>query len=104
MKYDRPVWKIMHQCADSMPETFRYEDVRDWFFTYYPKVNEATIRAHLIGLTEGGRAKHVQFAHRSPVFRRLTRGEYAAIPVAERAEDPNALRARSTRLTSAHGA
>lgn len=89
MKYDRPVWKIMHQCADSMPETFRYEDVRDWFFTYYPKVNEATIRAHLIGLTEGGRAKHVQFAHRSAVFRRVTRGVYAAVPASERGEDPN---------------
>ncbi|MFI5428257.1 hypothetical protein [Aeromicrobium sp. UC242_57] len=88
MKYDRPVWKIMHECADSMPDVFRYEDVREWFFTFYPKVNEATIRAHLIGLTEGGRAKHVQFAHRSPVFRRVARGEYAPVPKAERGEDP----------------
>lgn len=89
VKYDRPVWQIMHACADAMPEVFRYEDVRGWFQSNYPDVNEATIRAHLIGLTEGGRAKHVQFAQRSPVFRRVARGEYASIPVAERGEDPD---------------
>ncbi|KAA1376067.1 DUF7669 domain-containing protein [Aeromicrobium fastidiosum] len=89
MKYDRPVWQIMHECADAMPEVFRYDDVRGWFVEHYPDVNEATIRAHLIGLTEGGRAKHVQFAPRSPVFRRVARGEYSPIPAAERGEDPN---------------
>lgn len=95
MKYDRPVWQIMHQCADAMAATeheqpVRYEDVRDWFSAHYPNVHEATIRAHLIGLTEGGRAKHVQFAQRSPVFRRVARGEYAVIPRAERGENPDA--------------
>lgn len=95
MKYDRPVWQIMHQCADALgsaerQDPVRYEDVRDWFSTNYPDVHEATIRAHLIGLTEGGRAKHVQFAQRSPVFRRLARGEYEAIPRAERGENPDA--------------
>ncbi|MCW2769031.1 MAG: hypothetical protein JWR27_464 [Aeromicrobium sp.] len=94
MKYDRPVWQIMHACADAMPGVFRYEDVRGWFSAHYPEVNDATIRAHLIGLTEGGRAKHVQFAKRSPVFRRVARGEYAPIPVTERGEDPD-LRAPS---------
>lgn len=89
MKYDRPVWQIMHLCADAMPDEFRYEDVRTWFAKYYPDVNEATIRAHLIGLTEGGRAKHIQFAPRSPVFRRLARGEYAPIAAAERGERPS---------------
>lgn len=103
MKYDRPVWKIMHQCADAMPETLRYEDVRDWFFTYYPDVNEATIRAHLIGLTEGGRAKHVQFAHRSPVFRRVMRGQYSPIPKAERGEDPDAAQESPSRIKMATG-
>ncbi|MET0767618.1 MAG: DUF6884 domain-containing protein [Aeromicrobium sp.] len=73
-----------------MPEVFRYDDVRNWFAENYPDVNEATIRAHLIGLTEGGRAKHVQFAARSPIFRRVARGEYEPIPTAERGEDPNA--------------
>jgi hypothetical protein len=90
VKYDRPVWQIMHECADAMPAVFRYEDVRSWFAAGYPDVNEATIRAHLIGLTEGGRAKHVQFAPRSPIFRRVARGEYEPIPVAERGEDPHA--------------
>lgn len=89
MKYDRPVWQIMHACADAMPAVFRYEDVRSWFADQYPDVNEATIRAHLIGLTEGGRPKHVQFAQRSPVFRRVARGEYEPIPLAERGESPD---------------
>jgi hypothetical protein len=90
VKYDRPVWQIMHECADAMPDVFRYDDVRGWFVEHYPDVNEATIRAHLIGLTEGGRAKHVQFAPRSPVFRRVARGEYSSIPRDERGEDPDA--------------
>lgn len=98
MKYDRPVWQIMHLCADAMPEVFRYDDVRNWFALNYPDVNEATIRAHLIGLTEGGRAKHVQFAARSPIFRRVARGEYEAIPLAERAEDPNAPAASPSKI------
>lgn len=104
MKYDRPVWQIMHRCADAMPAVFRYEDVRDWFAQNYPDVNEATIRAHLIGLTEGGRAKHVQFAQRSPVFRRVARGEYEAIPVAERGEDPNVPVSASKLKMSGNGA
>jgi hypothetical protein len=90
VKYDRPVWQIMHECADAMPPVFRYDDVRTWFADHYPEVNEATIRAHLIGLTEGGRAKHVQFAPRSPVFRRVARGEYEPIALSERGEDPHA--------------
>jgi hypothetical protein len=98
VKYDRPVWQIMHLCADAMPEVFRYDDVRSWFTENYPDVNEATIRAHLIGLTEGGRAKHVQFAARSPIFRRVARGEYESIPVAERGEDPNSSSVPSSRL------
>jgi hypothetical protein len=89
VKYDRPVWQIMHACADAMPVVFRYEDVRTWFADHFPDVNEATIRAHLIGMTDGGRAKHVQFAQRSPVFRRIARGEYEAIPPAERGESPD---------------
>jgi hypothetical protein len=98
VKYDRPVWQIMHQCADAMPEVFRYDDVRNWFGENYPDVNEATIRAHLIGLTEGGRAKHVQFAARSPIFRRVARGEYEPIPASERGEDPNAPAASTSKL------
>lgn len=98
MKYDRPVWQIMHSCADAMPHIFRYEDVRNWFAENYPDVNEATIRAHLIGLTEGGRAKHVQFAPRSPVFRRVARGEYTPIPLAERGEDPDVPVTSSSRI------
>lgn len=89
MKYDRPVWQIMHACADAMPGVFRYGDVRDWFDEHYPDVTEATVRAHLIGLTEGGRAKHPQFAQRAPIFRRVARGEYSATPLAERGEHPD---------------
>jgi hypothetical protein len=98
VKYDRPVWQIMHECADAMPAVFRYDDVRGWFVTHYPDVNEATIRAHLIGLTEGGRAKHVQFAARSPIFRRVARGEYSPIPVTERGEAPDTVYPSPSRI------
>lgn len=83
MKYDRPVWQIMHECADAMPERFRYDDVKRWFDEHYPDVHEATVRAHLVGLTDGGRSKHVQFAQRRPIFRRVVRGEYEVIPASE---------------------
>jgi hypothetical protein len=104
VKYDRPVWQIMHECADAMPDVFRYDDVRGWFVEHYPDVNEATIRAHLIGLTEGGRAKHVQFAPRSPVFRRVARGEYSSIPRDERGEDPDAPQPSTSGIKMSAGA
>ncbi len=88
VKYDRPVWQIMHACADEMPEVFRYDDVRAWFAQNFPEVGDATLRAHVVGLTEGG-TKHSQFRRRSPIFRRVARGEYAPIPLAERGESPD---------------
>ncbi|MGJ9422646.1 DUF7669 domain-containing protein [Aeromicrobium sp. CF3.5] len=88
MKYDRPVWQLMHACADAMPEVFRYDDVRAWFARNFPEVGDATLRAHVVGLTEGG-TKHSQFRRRSPIFRRVARGEYAPIPLAERGESPD---------------
>lgn len=90
MKYDRPVWQLMHACADAMPDTFGYADVRAWFDVNYPEVGEATLRAHIVGLTEGGAAKHPQFQRRSPLFRRVERGVYSPIPLEERGEDPDA--------------
>lgn len=87
MKYDRPVWQLMHACADAMGATFRYEDVRGWFRENYPEIGGATLRAHVVGLTEGG-AKHPQFQRRSPVFRRVARGVYEPIPFEERGELP----------------
>lgn len=89
MKYDRPVWQIMYACGAAMPDPFRYEDVHRWFGEHYPEVSQATIRAHLVGMSEGGREKQVQFAHRAPLFRRVARGTYAVIPEAERSVDPD---------------
>lgn len=88
MKYDRPVWQLMYDCADDLPAPFRYEDVHGWFREHYPEVGPATIRAHLIGMSEGGRPKPVQFAARVPIFRRVARGMYEAIPPSEREVDP----------------
>ncbi len=87
VKYDRPVWQLMHACADALPETFSFDDVRAWFSQNYPEVGVATIRAHVVGLTESG-TKHPQFQRRSPLFRRVSRGVYAPIPLAERGELP----------------
>lgn len=89
MKYDRPVWQLMYECADAMPDPFRYEDVQSWFARFYPDVGQATIRAHLVGLCEGGRPKQAQFAHRASLFRRVARGRYQVIPAAARVVDPD---------------
>lgn len=89
VKYDRPVWQLMYECADAMPDPFRYEDVQAWFARFYPDVGQATIRAHLVGLCEGGRPKQAQFAHRASLFRRVARGRYQVIPAAARTVDPD---------------
>ncbi len=89
MKYDRPVWQLMYECAAAMPDPFRYEDVHRWFARLYPEVGQATIRAHLVGMSEGGRPKQPQFAARAPIFRRVARGMYEVIPEEERKLDPD---------------
>lgn len=89
MKYDRPVWQLMYDCAAAMPDPFRYEDVHRWFGRSYPEVGQATIRAHLVGMCEGGRPKQMQFASRAPLFRRVARGMYEVIPEGERKFDPD---------------
>lgn len=89
MKYDKPVWQLMYACADAMPDPFGYEHVHRWFARRYPEVSQATIRAHLVGLCEGGRPKQPQFAVRSPLFRRVARGLYEVIPPEERKLDPD---------------
>ncbi len=89
MKYDKPVWQLMYECADAMPDPFGYEHVHRWFARRYPEVSQATIRAHLVGLCEGGRPKQPQFAVRSSLFRRVARGLYEVIPPEERKLDPD---------------
>lgn len=89
VKYDRPVWQLMYECAAAMPDPFRYEDVARWFAHAYPDIGQATIRAHLVGLCEGGRPKQPQFAGRAPIFRRVSRGMYEVIPEGERKVDPD---------------
>lgn len=89
VKYDRPVWQLMYDCAAAMPDPFRYEDVHRWFARTYPEIGQATIRAHLVGLCEGGRPKQAQFASRAPIFRRVSRGMYEVIPEGERKIDPD---------------
>lgn len=89
MKYDRPVWQLMHACADDLPNPFRFTDVRAWFAEHFPEVGDSTMRAHVVGLTEGGAAKQPQFQLRSPLFRRVSRGVYSVIPLEERGESPD---------------
>lgn len=89
MKYDRPVWQLMYDCAAAMPDPFRYEDVHRWFARSYPEIGQATIRAHLVGMCEGGRPKQAQFASRASIFRRVSRGMYEVIPESERKTDPD---------------
>ncbi|MBL7161773.1 MAG: hypothetical protein ISS57_04145 [Anaerolineales bacterium] len=53
--YDEPVWKLMHEMVDSLEiavgDTFKKDDVIQWFSEKYPKIKIGTISAHLIRLS-----------------------------------------------------
>lgn len=78
--YDRPVWALMADCARDLPEQFGFADVRRWFRAQYPSVQDGTIRAHMLGLTEGRNPDHFPFlSGKPPLFRRVGHGTYQAV-------------------------
>lgn len=79
MKYSRPVWELMGDCAGVLPDTFRFAHVQRWFDAHYPDINERTLRVHLIGLTEGVSNPNPFLAKKPPLFRRIEHGEYEVI-------------------------
>lgn len=79
MRYSRPVWQLMGDCAQELPDRFRFGHVQRWFETHYPDVNERTLRVHLVGLTEGSNTPNASLAKKPPLFRRVEHGEYAVL-------------------------
>ncbi len=47
--YERPVWQIMIECIEQMPDTFTVDDVVRWFANQYPKINRSTASMQLRG-------------------------------------------------------
>lgn len=66
----------MADAAKGVPGPFTPSDVVSWFATHYPLVKDATVRAHIIGLTANDRnRKHFKtLAGKEPLFYRLPNG------------------------------
>lgn len=79
VKYSKPVWELMAECAAQLPDRFRFAQVQRWFEAHYPDINERTLRVHLIGLTEGPSNPNPYLAKKVPLFRRVEHGEYEVI-------------------------
>ncbi|MFT4230255.1 MAG: hypothetical protein QM602_08205 [Microbacterium sp.] len=79
MKYSKPVWELMAECAAWLPDRFRFAHVQRWFDAHYPDINERTLRVHVIGLTAGPSNPNPYLAKKEPLFRRVEHGEYEVI-------------------------
>lgn len=95
MKYDRPVWELMADCARELPPRFRFKHVQRWFERHYPDINERTVRVHLVGLTESDTNSNPFLADKEPLFRRVEHGEYEVLRRADPPPDSDAAGARS---------
>ncbi|MCW2748677.1 MAG: hypothetical protein JWP10_1819 [Nocardioidaceae bacterium] len=89
VKYEKPVWELMGDCALDLPRRFRFNHVRNWFDSHYPNIDDGTLRVHLIGLTETSNNASPFLATKTPLFRRVGHGQYEVIAKAE-AEEPAA--------------
>lgn len=87
MKYNRPVWELMNECAQDLPDRFRFSHIRQWFEEHYPDVNERTLRVHLIGLTDSPNNPNPALAKKTPLFRRVTHGEYELVSTSSSSVD-----------------
>lgn len=78
----------MGECAQSLPDRFRFSHVQRWFAAYYPDINERTLRVHLIGLTEAENNPNPYLAKKPVLFRRIAHGEYEVIGRGHRTTEP----------------
>lgn len=47
--YDRPVWQLIVEGVEAMPESFGTQDMVRWFATHYPEVSPGTVQLQLRG-------------------------------------------------------
>ncbi len=90
MLYDRPVSALMLDFANQVGRPFKPVDAVDWFARNYPEVKPATVRAHLIGLTDNDPNRHHYkwLATKTPLFRKLSTGQLVELASDESSDDP----------------
>ena len=50
--YDKPTWQLMRDFVKSHgEETFTQRDIKDWFRSHYPQINEKTVYLHTRRMT-----------------------------------------------------
>ena len=53
--YEKSVQELMKDFASEVRGVFRFADLRQWFRTNYPGIQESTLRAHLHAMTLGAK-------------------------------------------------
>jgi hypothetical protein len=78
MIYDRPVYELMHEAADALPEPYRIPEIAAWFAEHYPKIKSSTVQAHVLGMTANHRSRHhyAWLASKDPLFFRVGYGQF----------------------------
>jgi hypothetical protein len=82
------VWALLEECTGQLDEPFRRSEIVGWFRRHHPKVNEATLGAHIQAATENAanRAANNPLGARPALLRRTEHGLYMrADPTRDRA-------------------
>jgi len=86
-RYEKPVWMMIYEVIDGLPEVFTPVDVIRRVKEKYPEVKESTLRAHVIALTlNHPSSKHYSLKHR--FFYYLGNGRYRLLKPEERTLPP----------------
>ena len=73
--YGQPVWLLMRDALDDLPEEFTTQGVVEWFATHYPEVSASTASTTLSDLEMSGPPSSPYRADQRCV-RRIARGVY----------------------------
>ena len=77
--YDRPIRLLFREFADRLKEgeTFLTNDAVDWFRKKYPKIEEGSVRAHLIRLATNNRTRiHYKATPEDDLFLQVESGHF----------------------------
>lgn len=77
MIYDRPVWQLMADAADTVSQPYTAEAIDGWFRENFPKIKPGTVAARIRGLTANDPSRHHYpgLAAKTPLFFRTASGE-----------------------------
>lgn len=73
MRYDRPIWSLMHDAAADLEPPWTVADFIAWFGEHYPDVKPASVRAHVSAMTanDPNRRHHPHVGSMTALFERL---------------------------------